>query len=122
MLFLPQGAPYLFYQNDSHGNLDAWPNGIAQLTAKGEEQAAKIGEYLRETYRTDLSIDEANQIEIVTTEVMRVRKTAESAFKAFVATTELEKSSQFMPLRMGVVSAALPGEEDSKTFKARLSK
>lgn len=94
----------MFYQNDEYGNRASWPNGLAQLTKKGEEQATKIGEFLRQNYAERLSINETSQIEIRTTEVARVKRSAEFVFKGFVAGTELEKSAKFVSLRMDLVS------------------
>lgn len=94
----------MFYQQDPYRDLAYWPNGLAQLTKAGEVQMTKIGEYLREHYYADLKINDTNQIEIRTTNVVRVRKSAELVFRGFVANTPLEKSSQFIPLRMDLVS------------------
>ena len=94
-------------ENDPHGNLDSWPNGIAQLTKKGEEQVTKIGEYLRENYLSHLSIKNTSQIEIRTGEVERVVRSAEFVYQAFVNNSGIEKISQFMPLRMDGVSFSL---------------
>lgn len=64
-----------------------------------------------------MKIVDTSQIEIRTTEVERVRKTAENVFRRFVANTPLEKSSQFMPLRMDLVSYRLGNGEEVQSLK-----
>ena len=73
----------------------------------GEEQTAKIGEFLRKIY-LDLVIQDIDQIEIRSmADVKRVRKSAENVFKAFVTDSPLEKSSPFILFERELVSKLL---------------
>ena len=98
-------APFSIYDGNPHG-LDAWPNGLGELTERGKWQLEQVGKFLRRNYSAFLSgsVDEVDLRSTDSTRLIESTIRAWKGFKSIDNATAACNATQVVPIRVDLVS------------------
>ena len=93
------GARAPFFTFDASSQTELWPNGLGELTQRGELQTFRIGQFLRSNYSTFLS-GTTNEVDARSSDSSRIIESVRWAWNGFVSGDKVCQQNQTLPIRV----------------------